>query len=136
MNFTIEEALSYMKERINPKEIFFAQTDEGILIFQDGKIIELKEAFIYREKKFLVESDLEKEFCNAFGERYVDLTYCIENEEDYSWSKKKEEIGISYFFFFSSWIVLQTLQSVFPPVPETKFSFSMLLPTWQVLYRW
>lgn len=84
MNFTIEEALSYMKERINPKEIFFAQTDEGILIFQDGKIIELKEAFIYREKKFLVESDLEKEFCNAFGERYVDLTYCIENEEDYS----------------------------------------------------
>lgn len=83
MNFTIEKALSYMKKRINPKEIFFAQTNEGILIFQDGKTIELKEEFVYREKGFIVKSDLEKEFCRAFGERYVDLTYCIENKEDY-----------------------------------------------------
>ncbi len=83
MNFTIEEALSYMGERLNPKETLFAKIDEGILVFQDGKTIQIEEEFVYRGKKFIVESDLEKEFCNAFGERYVDLTYCIENEEDY-----------------------------------------------------
>jgi len=83
MSFTKEEALKYMSERINQKEIFFAWTNEGILIFQDGETIELEEEFVYRGKRFIVESDLEKDFCRAFDERYVDLTHCIENGEDY-----------------------------------------------------
>jgi len=83
MDFTKDEALIYMEQRKNNSETLFAQTTDGKLIFENGDLINLIGIidFVYRGKKFIIESDLEKEFCRVFNERFVDLSYCIQNGE-------------------------------------------------------
>lgn len=85
MVFTKDEALIYMEQRKNNSETLFAQTTDGKLIFENGDFINLIgiNSFVYRGKIFIIESDFEKEFCRIFNERFVDVTYCIKNSENY-----------------------------------------------------
>lgn len=60
------------------KEIeFYFDWDNNRVVFNDGIICEIdseKESFFYKGKEFVLESDVEKDFCSAFNLRYVNIT--------------------------------------------------------------
>lgn len=59
------------------KEIeFYFDFENGKIFFSDGNKIDIdleKERFIYKEKEFYLESDVEKDLCNTFDFRYVNI---------------------------------------------------------------
>lgn len=59
------------------KEIeFYLDFDNGKVIFNDGNICDIdneKDSFVYKGEEFLLESDVEKDLCYKFSERYVNI---------------------------------------------------------------
>ncbi|MGL4998422.1 MAG: hypothetical protein ACRC5T_05580 [Cetobacterium sp.] len=59
------------------KEIeFYFDFENGKVIFSDGNKVDTnfeKESFIYKGKEFYLESDVEKDLCNTFNIRYVNI---------------------------------------------------------------
>lgn len=60
------------------KEIeFYFDWDNHKIIFNDGvtcRINEEENSFIYNNIKFTLESDVEKDLCNMFNTKYVNIT--------------------------------------------------------------
>lgn len=60
------------------KEIeFYFDWNNHKVIFNNGitcKINEEKNSFKYRDTEFTLESDIEKDLCNTFNEKYVNIT--------------------------------------------------------------
>lgn len=60
------------------KEIeFYFDWDKHKVIFNDGSICDINEeknSFIYKNIEFTLEADVEKDLCNAFNMRYINLT--------------------------------------------------------------
>ncbi|MGL5780110.1 hypothetical protein [Cetobacterium sp.] len=60
------------------KEIeFYFDWDNHKVIFNDGTICSINEEknlFVYKDIEFILESDVEKDLCNIFNERYVNTT--------------------------------------------------------------
>ncbi|MGL5426902.1 MAG: hypothetical protein ACRCYT_00225 [Cetobacterium sp.] len=59
------------------KEIeFYFDFDNKKVIFNDGNICNIdyeKSSFIYKKNEFILESDVEKDLCNAFNIKYVNI---------------------------------------------------------------
>lgn len=59
------------------KEIkFYFDFDNYKVIFDDGNICDIdseKDSFVYKEVEFIMESDVEKDLCYKFNERYVNI---------------------------------------------------------------
>lgn len=58
------------------KEIKF-YFENSKVIFDDGNICDIdseKDSFVYKGVEFALESDVEKDLCYKFNERYVDIT--------------------------------------------------------------
>ncbi|MGL5982365.1 MAG: hypothetical protein ACRCZR_03470 [Cetobacterium sp.] len=59
------------------KEIeFYFDFENGKVIFSDGNKVDInfeKESFIYKNIEFILESDVEKDLCNTFNLRYVNI---------------------------------------------------------------
>lgn len=60
------------------KEIeFYFDWDNNKVIFNDGIVCDVNEeknSFVYRNIEFTLESDVEKDLCNTFNEKYVNIT--------------------------------------------------------------
>lgn len=60
------------------KEIkFYFDFDNYKVVFDDGNICDIdseKDYFIYKGVEFILESDVEKDLCYKFNQRYVDIT--------------------------------------------------------------
>ncbi|MGL4670759.1 hypothetical protein [Cetobacterium sp.] len=56
---------------------FYFDWDGNKVIFNDGMICDMDfeiESFFYKDKKFFLESDVEKDLCYTFNMRYVNMT--------------------------------------------------------------
>lgn len=56
---------------------FYFDFDNYKIIFDDGNICDIdseKDSFVYKEIEFTLESDVEKDLCHKFNERYVNIT--------------------------------------------------------------
>ncbi|MGL5797381.1 MAG: hypothetical protein ACRCYT_04160 [Cetobacterium sp.] len=60
------------------KEIeFYFDFDNGKVIFNDGNICCIdseKSSFIYKWNEFILESDVEKDLCNRFNYKFINIT--------------------------------------------------------------
>lgn len=55
---------------------FYFDFDNYKVIFDDGNICEIdseKDSFVYKGIEFTMESDVEKDLCYKFSERYVNI---------------------------------------------------------------
>ncbi|MGL5797758.1 MAG: hypothetical protein ACRCYT_06080 [Cetobacterium sp.] len=56
---------------------FYFDFDNGKVIFSDGNICCInyeKSSFIYKENEFTLESDVEKDLCYRFNQRFVNTS--------------------------------------------------------------
>ncbi|MGL5125195.1 MAG: hypothetical protein ACRC6U_04325 [Fusobacteriaceae bacterium] len=66
-----------MKGIISMEEIeFYFNWDKHVVVFNDGTICKIdydKDCFYYKNKKFILESDVEKDLYYAFNLKYINI---------------------------------------------------------------